>query len=594
MKTLSHKHGKAVIGLEWLLLSNKKSEKRAIKDVLEQDNYRTVKNGMVIKFGGTSMIGLVPVEDKMPKHPSAAAMVALANQALIEGSSATGSSEETSSGLQDWILIEPLGEGQYWFLVIKEGLPLSGTDIIIDHEAAVAVLAEQMTGPMVVFSSDRDIREEAVSAVRVEDKSFADLVESIKPSRAKVKPLKGVPRGLVLGLVVVILALAAWWGWSTWQQKQAMASAQAAAAQAAIAQEENLRRDKAQYNADIRTAVLAALETSMGKVERALATPSMPDAIQAWLDLVESTSIDHAGWDLSGFACSIEDAAPVCDISLTRGPYGINRLLFEDHPDADLQGDQATYRVVGPPMATRSTPPRSLSGARVFNDRFVSDLQMLKFASVNFALGESQEITEPVSMPEKPATLFKPGSTTEVAQMAVSVKTGISTGSLTLSADKLWQLRGLKPMVGYPELVPQATTIQASRSTTGSWTLQAEYFIRTNPQPSLPSVLGADDLPVEVELPEQYRATPEELAAARDGQMGSSASAEPSAPAAAGQAGEGDEASPTTAGDPSSPFDPDGLTPIRSAPETEDQPSGPASSQPAPSPPGVEGEGPGA
>jgi hypothetical protein len=558
MKIVVFKNGPAAIGLDWFVLSGKLPERKGIKALLEQN--RGVKFGLVVKFGGVALLGMVPPEEKAPKAPSAAAWVALANQSLLDKKQSPGDTTGSSGESNDWIVIENLGDGRYWFLVVREGLPLPGTDILVDQATAVSLLNEALAtqNPFIVFSNDADIRDEALGAVRIEAKDFAEIVSGIKPTKAQIKALTGISSTVVLVLLFLVLAGGLWWGYSMWQARQQRLAAEAAAQAAATQQAASLKKDQAAYNLAVQQAILTALKTGVTKVNQSLATPAPGDVLGAWSDMVEGTSINHAGWELGGFACSIEEIKPTCVITLKRGPFGINRLLMQDHPDAVLEGDSATYKIQGTDLVARPTKIGDLTQAASFNENFVSELQMLRLATVSYNLGASTEISEPVVMPPKPASMFKPGSTPDAPAKAVSVQLGVSSGVLTLNGGKVWQLRGMREFLAGNNLAVVASTIAASRADTGAWSMTVNYYIRSRPEPTLPSVLVGDTQVITVPLPSEYKASAADLAAANDGAVKPSVSAPIEAPKPV--------SAPKTPVNPNPPASPD-LVPTNGLPQ---------------------------
>lgn len=551
MKTIGTKKSTAVIGLDWLVLSDKVPVSKGVKSVLNDEGGAGIKYGVIFKFVGLTMLGTVPAGEAKPGFPSAAAWVALAHQAELErkrkeqgkkkkksgkkkDAAETSEPAETLSGDssseydQVWLIIEKIAEGQYWFLMVRDGVPLPGTDIVIDYQNAVQLMDEAINKQVVVFSNDAEIREQANNAgpYKVEEKSFDELVAGVRSTKALIKPLSGVSSAIILTLLLIVLAGGLFWGWSAWQKHQKQQAAQLAAQQASAEQARKLAQDQAAYDLAVREAVIAALKSGMAKVDATLVSPSAPDVVDAWVDIVENTSINHAGWDVSGFECLFEEGKPKCTISLARGQYGINRLLLEDHPDALLEGDKASYVVLGSEKPSRSTTFRELPQASEFTADFISELQFLHLAEVTYNLGESKEMTEAVKMPPMPASMFKPGKTAEVAPSG-AVQLGVASGTLTLSGAKLWQLRGLRPLLGGLNLAALTNSIAATRAATGAWTLTVNYSIRTRPQPVLPAQLDSKGQPLIVDLPAEYRATPEEMARAAGGNVGASASSAP-------------------------------------------------------------------
>ena len=546
MKTIGSKKTSGTIGLEWMVLDSKIPEAKAVRAQLNDEIFAGVKYGVVFRFRGGSMpitmLGLVPAGESKPSSPSAAAWVALAhqNEQLVRRKSETASrkkgkkvadevsqpadtlSSGTGDGNQDWMVIQKLSENEYWFLLVRDGVPMPTTDIVIPYDGVVQLMAEALTHPVVLFSNDQDIIDQAQGlAYRVEKKDFSEIVAGVRPGRAQIKALKGIPASVILSLIMVVLTLSLWWGYSAWQAHEARKAAQQKAQAAAAAQAAQLRKDQEAYDGAVRQAVLSALKSGMDKVNANLVAPSVPDVIGGWLELVHQTSINHAGWEVSGFECAYAEDRPECTVSLKRGTYGVNRLLLEDHPDAVLEGDQATYKIVAAESPSRQTSIAELPHAKDFTANFISELQFLHLASVTYTLSESKEMTESVKLPEPPASMFKPGATPPAVG---PVQLGVATGELSLTGNSLWQLDGLAYLLSGSNLSAQGLSLAATRAETGAWTLKVAYTIRMRPEPVLPAVLDSKGQPMKVELPSEYRASPEAMAAPAGGNVQASES----------------------------------------------------------------------
>lgn len=544
MKTIGTKKNAGAVGLEWVVLDSKLATAKAVKAQLSDENNAGVKYGLVFKFRGITMLGTVPPGESKPSVPAAAALVALAQQEELErhrknttpkkgkkkdvdpvSAAADTLSGATTDSDQVWLVIEKVSENGYWFLMVRDGVPMPTTDVIIPYDAAISLMDEVKSLHPVIFSSDPEIRAQAIGfASRVEDKGFVEITQHLKKGRAQVKPLSGIPASLILSIVLIVCAIGLWWGYSTWKSNQQMKEAQQRAAAAASEQAAKLRQDQAAYDEAVRKAVIDALHAGINKVNATLITPSAPDVIDGWVNLLESTSINHAGWDVSGFDCQYQDELPQCSVALTRGPFGINRLLLEDHPDAVIEGDKASYVVKSSAQQPRQTSIKELPGSSEFTSSFISELQFLKLANISYNLGESKEMEEAVKLPPKPASMFKPGETPDAAAAGGVIKLGVATGELTLSGATLWQLRGLRSLLAGSNLAAQNTNINATRAATGTWNLKVTYAIRLRPEPVLPAVLDSKDQPMTVELPAEFKATSEDLARSSGGNVSASAS----------------------------------------------------------------------
>ena len=531
MKSVRFQTIDTVIGLDWSALSGDVSERRAIKALAEQ--HKGSKAGVLVKHGGVSLMGLVPAGDKLPKVPSAAAWLALANQAAADKKPAAATSvptTESATDSNDWIVVEDIGGQFYWFVIIREGVPLPSTDAVVDEETLTAVLLETLeSGPYVVYSPSAEVRGWASSAVRVEARGVSDLVAGVKPGKAMPKPLSGVSALVVVCLIFFVLAGAGWWAFSAWQKNQAAKAAEIARLQTASKKAADLEREKSQYVASVKAAVVKALDAGDASIRASLNSPAPAETINAWVELMENVPIDHAGWTLTGFKCMGPTQGKVsCEVALKRSEYGINRLLLEDHPDAVLTGDSATYVVAMDAPESRPTVRSDLEGADAFNLRFVSDLQMLHLTETSYALAPSKEIVQAIKMPAAPTAKFKPGQAAKAGGSAGPIQMGVSTGNVSLKGKALWQLKGMGEFLQGPNLVVKSMSVSVSSSSFQGWSLEGAYYIRSRPEPLLPTITGADGQPIVVELPAAYKASPQELAESRAPALEGSASSEPS------------------------------------------------------------------
>lgn len=522
MKLVRFRNIPVVVNLTWVALGADTSERRAIKAALEQN--KGVKAGVVVRYGGMKLFGMGPVGAKPFNAPSASAWLSQVNQKAIDQSGGGLPTTSGTSSTNDWIVVENMNDGTYWLAIIRDGVPLPGTDVTYERDVTLDIIREALdTAPFMVFSTDQSILDEVPAGTIVEHKGFADLVEGSKPNKAKMKAVSGVPL-VALGAVGLVLVLGlGWFGYSQYAQKQRMkeAAARAAAQQAQDAVQQE--RDRQAYLKEVQKAVFEALDQGERDINGALSSADPNNAIGTWMTLVADTSLNQNGWDLSGFTCNYDVAARSedgsqmvsCDVALTRSVFGVNRMLLEDHPNANIEGDKATFAMSAPIVALREGNYRNLEKTKSFNLNFVSDLQMLHLADITYQLGASAEIEIPVKMPAPPASSFKPGTTQEAAPTAGPVKMGVQSGQLSFSGQSLWQIEGLREFLQRQNIAIKNMEIKMSGSEPGNWSLTATYYIRSAPEPILPVVTGADKQVIPIQLPDRFKATPEELAEAR-------------------------------------------------------------------------------
>lgn len=513
MKLAKFKNHPAVINLTWHALPADQSERSAIKAILEQN--KGVKAGVVVKYGGVTLMGLGPVGAKVVSGPSAAAWLSMANQKAMDQSSGNVGLPNTGSGsTNDWIVVENMGDGTFWLAIIRDGVPLPGTDVSLDRETTLELIQEAVeTAPFVVYSPDEGIRGDVPAGTMVDSKGFSDLVQGVKPGKFAMRTITGVSIKLLAGIGLVLLLGMAWMGYSYYAEQREMKRMQAASAAAAAAQQKQMTADKADYTLKVKQAILTALDKGASDLNISLSRPSANESISGWISLIADTSINQNGWDITSFTCSTaEDATPSCVVSMTRGAFSTNRILMEDHPDAILDGDNATFTIKGQAPSSRQGSYKTLERSDSFNLDFVSDLQMLKFASVNYNIAESKDVTAAITMPPVPASIFKPGDTAQAVPSPAPIKMGVASGDLTFTGTELWQAEGLREFLDRSNIVVQSMEMAVSDLSPGAWTIKAMYYIRNAPEPILPAVIGPDKEAIQVSLPEKYKASPDDLA----------------------------------------------------------------------------------
>ena len=516
MKLVRFKNTSAIINLDWHALPADQSERSALKAIMEQN--KGVKAGVIVKYGGVTLIGLGPTNAKVISGPSAAAWLSMANQKAQDQGNA-GMPSTGSGSANDWVLIENLGDQQYWVAVIRDGVPLPGMDVVVERDLALDIAREAVeTAPFVVFSPDESIRNDVPAGTIVDARGFADLVQGVKPGKAAMRAISGVPVKVLAAVAGLLVLGLLWMGYSWYAEKKKQEElAQRAAADAAMAAKQQ-SADKAAYAVSVKKAVIDALEKGEKDLNIALKSPSADEAIASWVGLIANVSVNQNGWAITNFECAFEsDGSPSCKVNLTRQENGINRMLFQDHPDAVLEGDAASFVIKGSPTSARSGRFQDLERAKSFNLDFISDLQMLHFANVNYTITESKDVTAAVTMPPIPASIFKPGDTKQAAPAPGPVKMGVASGDLTFSGSEVWQLEGLREFLRRDNVSVKSLTVGMSDITPAQWSLAGAYHIKNAPEPVLPVIVGPDQQMIQVDLPEKYRASPEELASWQDG-----------------------------------------------------------------------------
>ena len=496
-----------LVGLEWFLLDARDakekqlSERRAVQNVLKQN--AGTKAGIVVRSADTAVLGLMPKGQKKPSVPSGAALLAIASQDAQARSTGQSSSIEDTQ----WMVIERLGDDEYWLVDLRDGVVVPGADFVGSFEKIRQYLDEMLeeTG-FKVFTTDPEVQSLAGHRANLINKDAASIIAEIeKPARGNLKTLSGIDPTMLLVIAGFILLVGGFFGYDYFSkmQKERQMREQAAARQSEEAV--RLKKETDDYVSAVKAAILTALDTGVQSVNGALETPGSREIMGAWVTLIEGVPLNHSGWDTERVECLMETPEkPLCTVFVRRGPAGINRILLEDYPDVQLNGDEGSYVLRGPDLVPRTADWNQLDSAHGFMMSLVSDLQFIQNTGISYNQSASSDIVQAVVLPTPPASLFAPG--TEQAAAPAPVNTGVSKGDLGLTGDGLWQLPGLAKMLDRSGVGVKGINLDL-KSGKDAWQVQTSYFIRSLPAPVLPVIVGPKDVgAITVELPEKYKA----------------------------------------------------------------------------------------
>ena len=547
-----------LVGLDWDHLDGGVSERRALTNVLNSDNHKGQRLGVIVRGPEDGSVGLAPANAKLPgKIPSAAAWLARAAQVRMHSGSGDSEVATTDAASWNWVVIEKIDDDLFWMVAIYKGVPVPTTDILGSYEVVIAQGQQfQGMGDFTVHSTDPHIRDSLSIGGPVHPSGFAALVEnmdetSIKQADLWLKQVKGLRLPLFLGAMVTLLLLG---GLIVGLHIHSVHLAEMAAAKraaAAAANQREITQARTKYEADVQLAVYKALEEGKKQVDQALVSPPPSLIIDQWTKLVGAVNLDQSTWQLSKVHC-IGGKVPTCEVSLTRGDMGVNRLLLADHPDAQIDGDKASYTMAGATLANRPADWSRLADARSFMVDLLSDLQLLRNAAITYHQEPSKEVVHTVDMPKTTSEKFKPGSTEKVGPAPV-VQMGVATGKLGLGSSQLWQLIGLGEFLDHDGIILHDLDVSMDATGVSNWKINADYLIRSKPQPVMPTILS-EGKPLPLTLPKAY-ADMHQATGGVGGSDGEAASLE-STPASASTAG----TAPTSALPPPPPPPP--ATPV--------------------------------
>jgi len=489
--------------VEWTALPSDLSEKKALSEYMSKNKAR---RGIIIRNRGITVVG--KADKKSGSTPSAAALLALASQKAMEDHG-VASSDETNED-HNWIVVEQLdgNEEIFWMGAVKNGVPVPGSDIVGNRTQVIdeAVSLTSTSASFTVFTVDRDVRYNVLSqAGNVVEKRFAEIVRPISPKKAQLN-LFSIAAILAVAVVLITMALVGgWMAYSKWDEKQKAESARKAAAAQKKAQASQDAADEKKYEEEVRHVVLAGLDQGMTDVEKSLQAASPQEAVLAWRNVIYNVDLDQASWVLQGISCILEDSLPKCTVSLVRGPVGVNKLLLERFPDAQIEGDSASYILDGHTLTQRPVNIQILGSSSDFSKTVLSDLQMLRSVEIAHTVSQSKEVTKEVKIPAKATVIEKAKKTAGEATPVkpINIQLGFGSGNVAITGRYLWQLAGVSRMLDSTSVRAKDLTIALAQDGTATWSLNVEYLVRTLPQPVIPPVKVGEQV-IKVPLPQKY------------------------------------------------------------------------------------------
>lgn len=507
-----------LIGLDWDVPSdNRGSEGSMVRAMLRSESHRGCRYGTVVRStdstgSSTITVGFVPATEKLrPKQPAAAALLGLASQARRLSGPLDSGLSTTENVTWNWLVIEKINEDMYWLAGIMQGAPLPTSDFVGSFDQVVEVANEFLRSgenDFIVHSPDQDARNAlAMVAESVSDQGFVSLVDNTEGLRfqdAIPKQLAGLRLPMLILLVGMVVLIVGTVSVIHWRNQRALDAARSRQAAASAAQARQDARDREDYRQKVQSAIQDALVQGKKGIDAALASPSPVSLIQAWVDALATLDTDQAGWQIASVGCSSGER-PRCNVSLTRGDKGVNRLLLEAHPDAVIDGDKASYDLQGAAVTNRSANWDHLVDARAMQVGLISDLQLLRNGGLEYHQDATKEIVQPVTVPPSPLDKFRPGSTEKVGPPP-TVQMGVASGGLGVGGHALWQLTGTSEFLDQAGVTLQSVAFTVSAGMVTDWKLTGLYYVRSKPQPILPTIM-VDGKPLPMEMPKAFQQT---------------------------------------------------------------------------------------
>lgn len=459
--------GKSVlVGLNWSVLGSPAVRKKEIKKVCSETG---CKFGLVISGSDVGAIGVTP---KKLDVPSAAAMLAIANQ------SASKNKKFGESGVS-WIMVEKVQSEDrrdlYWLCAITDGVPVPGTDVVEELTVISAKLAEliEILEDVEIFSPDTEVQEYvATGNFTAHPQSLVEVVGSISSSKSvKIQKLDGLPEYMTAVVIVVVLLAGAGVGWSFYSEYKAKEVAKMKLL-AKKAFDERSAKEAAEKNSEAyKKSVLAAKEAVLKKMMTDLSYN--PAAIvDSWYKTLEGLPLNHGGWDLTSATCDLES----CLITLDRNKLlGTNATLLEHIPDAEIvQADKATYKLnlVLNTNSMRNVDLNILREYKAFQISGFTTFQELKALGTDANFAAVKELTyQPPPLPS-----VKPGDKPTIVKPETL---GFAKGALGIGRQGLWALAGLPEVLHLPEMALEKLEVQFPKNLSGesSWRLSGSYYV---------------------------------------------------------------------------------------------------------------------
>ena len=478
MQITEFKGKKWAIGLDWETLPGEAPIKQEAKEVATKTNCNF---GVLLDYDGQYAIGL---SAKMPKMPSAALYLSLANQEQRSNSS--------DSEYADWIFVEDVGDDKYWMAVIKNGLPSPQYDAVYDLTTIKEKFGELIVNDTYKFYSPCGEIVTLFDGVKyVETKTLNELTEGVKTKR-KFEKLRGIPNNVIYaGIGIVGIGVLLFGASMFLEGKNLKDKAKAFKQQ----QEQQERQAQEQYQSEMKNyndTIKKNREDLNSNVLLGLSgTPS--SIIKSWYENISDHETGNHGWDLKKIECyynrqlSIIPGQPsenkfACDYQYKRSGLSTNRMLLQDYPDAKISGNDAVITknikinkesLVTPSLSILD----SLPTVKNWGFDMISQLQLLKIVEIEHETKSSTDIT--FSSPPKPLTPQekkegKKSSSTE------TIPIGIAKGELIVSNKNNFELLNeLADNVEFKAVGVRKATFTVKGLGEMNWEVVMDYYLKS-------------------------------------------------------------------------------------------------------------------
>lgn len=334
---------KWAIDLEWELMPNAASFRQEIKTIVVKTSKPY---GVIVQHDGASAVGL---SKKSSKLSSAAAMLAAANQKLLLISSDSNPPSEDAQN--DWIVIELLAENEYWLCVIKNGVPLPGTADTIhtlkDLQNQVTDLLEVDTYK--IFSPLNEIKDYMLGVKNVDEAGVAELTKGIS-TKYKLKKLTGIPPVAIYVMAGLFIVGAGYFAINAFLENEAMQKKVVELQKQKLIFQQSEQIEAQRANVEYEKMVNVQKDKQLSKLYAGISgDPKV--LLPGWINNIADLSYPVFGWDMTKVDCVFNYEAaslnerPSCSLFLKRGKYGTTRMLLDEIPNAQVNGNEAEVKL---------------------------------------------------------------------------------------------------------------------------------------------------------------------------------------------------------------------------------------------------------
>lgn len=443
--------------LEWLA-SQASTKKEAIEEALNHD--KTKKYGIVVEGSDTFAVGMMAKQEKG-----------------IVGAAWLAESQKEDG---DFILVEPIENGEFWMCAVKNGTPFYGSDLVGSFDVIEQEVKSLLqSGGFRLITTDEKIGQTLGSfATSFTAASFESTVKG-KPT-FKVIALKAAAQKnmfivggiLITGMVAFGLNVA----WDSYQEDKAMQE-QMLKQQQKNAQLQQARDSaKAKFEADKKRLIADKL----AEIDRELKLQGNPLILKTWADAAIGFSLVDYGWVPKKINCNATDCAGLI-VPLKGSTF---KDIFKVYPQLSLTKDGAVLTKSIKPIPSEESLKNLLTPGAFVIEGF-SEFQVLDGMKMAVDLKPFKEIkvTVPVPTELQEEEAKKAGIQNSKGLKTVEIGVGVFKGDfkLTTNNDDISGLAGLNEYLTTNGITFKTVTVDIEINTVGkirSWTLEGSYYAK--------------------------------------------------------------------------------------------------------------------